>query len=78
VRAKVVPPTAVTKVSGTAPKGTVAKLCVDEAGRVTGAKVMQAPGNDRSGAATALKRWRYQPYLEGGRPIPVCFAVTVR
>jgi hypothetical protein len=80
-KAKVVVPTAMTRLSGKNPSGSgnvTAKLCVDDGGRVTSVNILQAPGDVRDAASAALKQWRYKPYVEGGRAIPVCFAVNLK
>ena len=84
-RAKVVVPTAMTKVAGknpSIPRGAsgdvAAKLCVDEAGRVTSVNILRAASEVRDSVTAGLKQWRYKPYVEGGRAIPVCFAVNMK
>jgi protein TonB len=55
-----------------------ALLCVAPDGRVSEAHVM---GDGRSLAEavdTAVRTWRYRPFVVQGRPRPVCFSVPFR
>jgi hypothetical protein len=80
----------VTKISGTMPNlrvngrtkdlsnDVVAKLCIDERGRVTSAQIMRAAAEIADEVQRSLRSWRYKPYLDDGRATPVCFAVPMR
>jgi hypothetical protein len=86
----VVPPTAVTKLSGEAPTVgkqlraemppvVAAKVCIDTSGRV--GKVTMITKLERHTAndlANAIKAWRYTPYKQSGVAIPACFSVSMR
>ena len=85
----VVPPSAVTKISGTIPTIRVrgregapptrisAKLCIDARGRVTSVDILtKAESNVEDKLEAALRSWRYRSYRGNtGSPVPVCFAV---
>ena len=83
----VVPPSAVTKLSGTvpvirqrrgdaAPERVSAKLCIDERGAVTRADILTPVSAPVASTLTeSLRAWRYRPYREGGVAVPACFAV---
>ncbi len=47
-------------------------------GRVTGVRVLSGQQLLAQAAVDAVRRWRYQPYILHGRPIPVDTTVTVR
>jgi hypothetical protein len=57
------------------PPGTVrARLCMDRSGTVTSADLLsELPEEAETQLETALLGWRYEPYLERGTAIPVCF-----
>jgi hypothetical protein len=85
--ARVVPPSAVTKVSGSLPHiearrlpargGISVKLCIDERGRVSSAQVGgKLPDDVHRQLERAFSDWHYQPYIERGSAMPVCFAVV--
>ena len=85
-----VPPSAVTKISGTPPEigkfknadlpaVVAAKVCIDPAGRVTSADMITKI--ERHAAADlvdAIKTWQYAPYKLSGVPTPACFAISFR
>ncbi|MGE5185122.1 MAG: protein kinase domain-containing protein [Acidobacteriota bacterium] len=86
-RTPVVGASSVTKLSGDLPaiKGdaasgdVLAKLCIDDSGRVTSARILRAPAGVADKLAHAFDGWRYRPWLnQENRPSPVCFPVTVR
>jgi hypothetical protein len=87
----IVPPNAVTKLSGEPPSidkfknvelpsNLAAKLCIDETGRVS--SVEMATKVERRVATDlteALRTWRYAPYkYKGTTPIGACFIVPFR
>ncbi len=83
----VVGPTAVTKLSGELPPikadadsgDVLAKLCIDEQGRVTSTKIVKAPAGVADKLQHAFDSWRYKPYInQAAKPSPVCFPVSVR
>jgi serine/threonine protein kinase len=83
----VVGSTAVTKLSGELPPikadadsgDVLAKLCIDEQGRVTSTKIVKAPAGVADKLAHAFDSWRYKPYInQASKPSPVCFPVSVR
>jgi hypothetical protein len=88
--AKIVPPTAVTRISGTMPKieakirgknvsgDVVAKICIDESGRVSSVDVAKAAPEIKEQVHAAMKSWRYKPYLDGGQPTPACFGTMMK
>ena len=77
----------VAKISGTLPTiqadadsgDVLAKLCVDETGAVTSAKIMKAPAGIPEKLAHAFDGWRYKPYTNPAtnKPSPVCFPVSI-
>ena len=85
----IVPPSAVTKLSGEPPsierfrnverRRRAAKVCIDETGKVTSADM--ATKVERRVAADltdTLRKWRYSPYLYKGTAISACFVVPFR
>ena len=54
------------------------KLCVDTSGTVSSIKMMKSTGfaNYDQTIEQAMHDWRYRPFLSGGKPTPVCTAVT--
>jgi serine/threonine protein kinase/outer membrane biosynthesis protein TonB len=84
-RTPVVAATAVTKVSGELPVmhgdhdgDVLVKMCIDDAGKVTSAKIVKTSPDMPSDLVGALQQWRYKPYLKDGKPQPVCFALSLR
>jgi len=83
-----VPENAVTKVSGDVPvlhaknaEGSdvvLAKLCIDEQGRVQSVKIAKATPEIAGELQNALSSWRYKPFNKDGKPTPVCFPVSLR
>jgi serine/threonine protein kinase len=56
-----------------------AKLCIDEAGRVTSAEVVTPIDADLAAQITgALRAWLYAPYQAAGVAQPVCFQIAFR
>ena len=85
-RVAVVGANAVTKLSGELPHiksdgaggDVIAKLCIDEQGRVTSAKIVRSPAGVGDQLAHAFDSWRYKPYVnQQSKPSAVCFPVTV-
>jgi hypothetical protein len=85
--ARIVPPAAVTKVSGSLPHiearrlpasgGVSVKLCIDERGRVASSQIGgKLPADVQRQLERAFADWHYQPYVERGSAMPVCFAVV--
>jgi hypothetical protein len=86
-RTPVVGPNVVQKVSGEIPtlrsssgSGDVtAKICIDEAGKVTSVKMMKGPADVSSDLQRAMFSWRFKPYANrDGKLSPVCFPHSVR
>jgi outer membrane biosynthesis protein TonB len=84
-RTPVVAATAVSKVSGELPvmRGdhdgdVLVKMCIDDSGKVTSAKIVKTSPDMPSDLVGALQQWRYKPYLKDGKPQPVCFALSLR
>jgi eukaryotic-like serine/threonine-protein kinase len=88
-RVPVVAASEVTKISGTVPAirsrgsndsfgNVLAKLCIDDQGRVTSARTLRAAPEIASVVQESLKTWRYKPYLAQGKPAPVCFPMQMR
>jgi Gram-negative bacterial TonB protein C-terminal len=84
-RTPVVAATAVTKLSGELPVlhgdhdgDVLVKMCIDDGGKVTSAKVVKTSPDMPSDLVGALQRWSYKPYLKDGKPQPVCFALSLR
>jgi hypothetical protein len=54
-----------------------ARLCIDDEGRVTAARVLTSvDARAETEIATALQSWRYAPYQADGTAQAVCFDVT--
>lgn len=87
-RTPVVAASAVTKVAGELPAmrvnsgdeaGVMAKLCIDEAGKVTSVKLVKAPSYLSSDLTRALSSWKYKPYTNRDSKLsPACFVVSLR
>jgi hypothetical protein len=85
-----IPASAVKRIAGARPRiappaGAVlpatitAKLCIDDAGRITTAEVVTPLDADLAAQITgALRAWQYAPYQVGGAAQPVCFQVAFR
>ena len=85
-----VPPSAVTKLSGSPPqigktKNTdlpavvAAKVCIDAAGRVTSADMItKIERRSATDLVDAIRTWQYAPYKQSGVPTPACFAISFR
>ncbi|MBP8808446.1 MAG: protein kinase [Kofleriaceae bacterium] len=82
----VVPPTAVKRVSGELPRLTTiarpgtevpptvsVKICIDAGGAVTSATAYKLTGDVANGLTSAIKKWRYSPYVADGRAVGACF-----
>jgi eukaryotic-like serine/threonine-protein kinase len=86
----VVSATAVSKRSGTIPAikvsgvvgefaDVIVKLCIDEQGAVSSAKVIKAPPEIAGELQRALRSWRYAPYVNAaGVQSAACFPVSFR
>ncbi|HEY0254376.1 MAG TPA: protein kinase, partial [Kofleriaceae bacterium] len=80
-RTPVVAATAVTKVAGELPvlRGdhdgdVLAKMCIDEAGKVTSVKIVRSSPDMPNNLVGALQGWRYRPYVgKEAKPQAVCF-----
>jgi serine/threonine protein kinase len=82
-----VPTTAVTRLSGDLPAlkvngslgdsvDVIGKLCIDDHGHVTSAKLKTFP-EITDELQRALMAWRYKPYVNNaGQPAPACFAIS--
>jgi serine/threonine-protein kinase len=69
------------KVSGVTDNYTdvISKICIDDHGRVTSAKVIKALPEISSELQQALLTWHYKPYVNpAGQASPACFASTFR
>jgi hypothetical protein len=85
-----VAPTAVTKLSGEIPAmrvdgvqenfaDVIAKLCIDEYGRVSSVKIVRALPVITDELQHSLEAWHYKPYANAsGQVTPACFPVTFR
>jgi hypothetical protein len=61
------------------PNGEVlAKMCIDESGRVSQVKIVKSNPEIAADLQRALLGWRYKPYLKNGQATPVCFALPLR
>jgi serine/threonine protein kinase len=82
----IVPPTSVKRVSGALPqistinrtgaelpKSATAKICIDRNGVVTSVQVLKLTGEIADKIASAIRTWRYTPYLLDGKPSGACF-----
>jgi hypothetical protein len=56
----------------------VAKLCIDEQGRVTSAETVRAAPEISADVQHSLRAWRYKPYLAQGKPTSACFPLSMR
>jgi eukaryotic-like serine/threonine-protein kinase len=56
----------------------VAKLCIDEQGRVTSAETVRAAPEISADVQRSLRAWRYKPYLAQGKPTSACFPLSMR
>ena len=56
----------------------LAKLCIDEQGKVSSVKIVQANPEIVSQLQSAFAQWRYKPFIRDGKPTPVCFPVSLR
>ncbi len=85
-RAVVVPPTAVHRTSGSLPKiktivrpgqeaptAVSVKICIDTSGRVSSVVIYKLSGDVADALESAIRTWRYSPYLVGGAPTAACF-----
>ncbi len=54
------------------------KICVDDTGRVASIKPLRSTGFRSYDAQLiqAISHWAYKPYVDEGRAVPVCTAVT--
>jgi TonB family protein len=54
------------------------QFCVDEVGRVTDLSMLRSTGFPRYDGTIlrAISQWAYAPYLDEGKPVAVCTAVT--
>jgi hypothetical protein len=85
-----VAPSAVTKLAGEIPAMSVtgvtessadvlAKMCIDDHGRVSSVKIMRALPQIADELQRSLSSWRYKPYTNpAGEASPACFPVTLR
>ncbi len=85
-----VPPSAVTKLSGTPPEinksrnadlppVVAAKVCIDVAGNVASADMLsKIERRAASDLVDAIRTWKYAPYKQSGIPTPACFAISFR
>ncbi|NVB82355.1 MAG: protein kinase [Kofleriaceae bacterium] len=86
-RTPVVAASAVSKLSGEVPvlRGSsgsgdvLAKMCIDEAGKVTSVKIMKSPPEISGDLQRALMGWRYAPYKNKDQKVTaVCFPLALR
>jgi protein TonB len=59
----------------------VISVAIDANGRVTGASLVRSSGHERldqAALAQALKRWRFQPALAGGKPVASTRTFSIR
>jgi hypothetical protein len=88
--APLVAPNAVTKVGGEIPTmrvtgvtepstDVIAKMCIDEHGRVASVKIIRALPQITDDLQRNLSTWRYKPYSNAaGEASPACFPLTLR
>jgi hypothetical protein len=86
-RVPVVAASAVSKLSGELPQlrvhgddtsgDVLAKMCIDERGHVSSAKMIKGPAEIAGDLQQALAGWSYKPYLREGVAAPVCFALEL-
>jgi serine/threonine protein kinase len=86
----IVPPNVVKKLSGDPPSiekftnvelpaNVAAKVCIDEAGKVTSADIVtKVPSRVATDLAASLRSWRYAPHKINGAAVSACFVVTFR
>jgi serine/threonine protein kinase len=87
-RTPVVSAGAVTKLSGDVPTlraknaegsgDVLAKMCIDDTGRVSSVKIVKSNPEIADELRTALASWRYKPYQKDGKSSPVCFPLSLR
>jgi beta-lactamase regulating signal transducer with metallopeptidase domain len=54
-------------------------ICVDESGAVTDVKILGGTAlEDTHQITTAVKSWRFRPYLKDGKPAPFCYPMRVQ
>jgi len=85
-----VPPSAVTKVSGSppaisqhkhadVPASVASKVCISHTGRVTSVDVItKLDSRVASDITRAIEAWKYAPYTINGTPASVCFVVSFK
>jgi hypothetical protein len=85
-----VPPTAVSKLSGETPNMgktknadippvVAAKACIDVTGRVTSVDILTKLDRiAKQDLIDGLLSWHYAPYKKDGTAVPACFVVTLR
>jgi hypothetical protein len=85
-----VAPNAVTKLAGEIPAmkvtgvtessaDVVAKICIDDHGRVSSVKIVRALPQISDDLQRSLSIWRYKPYINAaGDASPACFPLTLR
>jgi serine/threonine protein kinase len=87
-RTPVVAASAVTKISGELPSmrvnvgddaAVMAKLCIDEVGKVSSVKLVKAPSYLAADLTRSLASWKYKPYTNRDSKLsPACFVVSLR
>jgi serine/threonine-protein kinase len=87
-RTPVVAATAVTRLAGDIPTlraksgdgsgDVLAKMCIDEQGRVSSVKIVKSNPEIAGQLQSALASWRYKPYLRDSKASPVCFPLSLR
>jgi hypothetical protein len=55
----------------------MAKVCIDESGRVTGVS-SKGSVDIVSELQRGLSSWRYKPFMRDGKPSAVCFPLTLK
>ena len=57
----------------------VVKMCLDAAGTPTEVTPVRSTGYPDYDARikAGVERWRFRPYLDGGKPVPVCSSVSI-
>jgi hypothetical protein len=85
-----VAPTAVSKLAGEIPAmsvtgvnepstDVVAKMCIDDHGRVSSVKIMRALPQIADDIQRSLSSWRYKPYINAaGEASPACFPLSLK
>jgi protein TonB len=51
---------------------------IDETGRVTKIKTISGPGLLQQAAAAAVRQWKYEPAILGGKAVPIHITVTLK